>query len=1292
MKDETGKSLLHTLWLWGHRISMHFARLTWYLVVTVLVIAAAAITIFRFWLPALAERKAEVESFLSSQIGQSVVIGEMGADWTGLYPSLNARQLVLKTSDGKQDLKISLDELRLDMDIVPLLQGRLVFREITLKKPVLHVTRTEDGDIFIGEFKAPPPKKQRLAQLFRQHRVNIIDGSFSWHDQFLKEKSFVINDIQLKMNNRSRRHMLEGSLGLPGKVAEQFSVSIDVTGNISEPSTWSGVLAGRINELNLAGLPGILREIISGHHLSGIVSIDASTRLHSGVIEDASGEINGQDLVVPLGKFGKPFSVRRLQTVFKAELSGETWLVGLDNARLALAGEPWETGTINAYFSEDESSIHVSHVNLTDVRPVLDALSPKNKIVELVKDLYPSGKATDVGLTLFGPLSKPVDFHYRMSVADGSVNAYRFYPAVTGLKGDINITRKGGQIVAEGTNSRVVLDKVFDRALRVQTLQGDVEWRREADSWIVNGRRIWVKNNDAEVASRFIATIPTDRSLQPTLDIDAELINGNLTNAERYFPVHLMKPEVRKWFDDAKFRGRMNRAVLEYRGTARGFPVKGAEDFEVRANIESGSMNFAPGWPRLTGIDADLVIGRNDLWVTGSALDLYDQQVGDSKVHLSHLAEPGKQTVNVSTRLQGGLGKVIQFLQTGPLFRGSAFQQLDLEGKGNGQMRLDLSLPLADTTETRVNGEYTTGRAELKLPDGTWISSLSGKMNFTEKSITAKRLDGQMLGGPLSVDVQTIREGQPPVVRLTASGKAHASHLGPVLGDWMAKELHGESSWTGEMLFDSDIISLSARSDLSGMSSTFPYPLSKEASEKQSLKLDASFLSGGRAKLSFELPAMVTGKLYFAETDKQLSLAGGCILVAAATAACDEKPGLTVDLVQPVLDLDPWDNYIKQQEGDDGLPPVLTRMTGKIDTVFYAGVNMADISVALDRQYDDSWQGNISGARVNGEASFRLDGAERWLTARLDNLVWNEAEKETLQSDPQDPRRFPKLDLVVNNLVFHDMKLGTLMLQGEPANGAWELQLLKLDRPEMKVTAKGSWQAPGGKHSSGFEVDFTSTDMKSTLTALDFDLDFESERFRATGNVSWPGAPYQYELAILNGQLKMHSGKGRLSSVEVGAGRLLGVFNVENLLRRLLLDFSDISEQGFAFDSIDADMSIDKGVASVPKLIMPAPSATIRLEGTVGLVAKDVDIKMSISPAIGGNLAVAGFVLGGPAGGFVTLLASKAIKEQMNKSTDYQYTIRGSWEDPVVEKMQPTNPGAENQGQDNPRTEPAGLQ
>jgi hypothetical protein len=58
---------------------------------------------------------------------------------------------------------------------------------------------------------------------------------------------------------------------------------------------------------------------------------------------------------------------------------------------------------------------------------VLDALTSKNKIVQLVKSLYPSGNASDVSLALYGPLKKPDDFLYKMSVSDATVNAYQIY-------------------------------------------------------------------------------------------------------------------------------------------------------------------------------------------------------------------------------------------------------------------------------------------------------------------------------------------------------------------------------------------------------------------------------------------------------------------------------------------------------------------------------------------------------------------------------------------------------------------------------------------------------------------------------------------------------------------------------------------------------------------------------------------------------------------------------------------------------------------------------------------------
>ena len=62
-------------------------------------------------------------------------------------------------------------------------------------------------------------------------------------------------------------------------------------------------------------------------------------------------------------------------------------------------------------------------------------------------------------------------------------------------------------------------------------------------------------------------------------------------------------------------------------------------------------------------------------------------------------------------------------------------------------------------------------------------------------------------------------------------------------------------------------------------------------------------------------------------------------------------------------------------------------------------------------------------------------------------------------------------------------------------------------------------------------------------------------------------------------------------------------------------------------------------------------------------------MKMAVSPALGGNLAVAGFALGGPVGGVATYLAQKAIQSQMNKSVNYRYHVTGSWQDPVIDKI-----------------------
>jgi len=66
-------------------------------------------------------------------------------------------------------------------------------------------------------------------------------------------------------------------------------------------------------------------------------------------------------------------------------------------------------------------------------------------------------------------------------------------------------------------------------------------------------------------------------------------------------------------------------------------------------------------------------------------------------------------------------------------------------------------------------------------------------------------------------------------------------------------------------------------------------------------------------------------------------------------------------------------------------------------------------------------------------------------------------------------------------------------------------------------------------------------------------------------NVNWQGPPYSFNWAKLQGDGSLDLKEGTIKQLEVGAGRLLGLFNFETLLS---LDFGNQVSDGFSFDRV----------------------------------------------------------------------------------------------------------------------------
>jgi uncharacterized protein YhdP len=135
------------------------------------------------------------------------------------------------------------------------------------------------------------------------------------------------------------------------------------------------------------------------------------------------------------------------------------------------------------------------------------------------------------------------------------------------------------------------------------------------------------------------------------------------------------------------------------------------------------------------------------------------------------------------------------------------------------------------------------------------------------------------------------------------------------------------------------------------------------------------------------------------------------------------------------------------------------------------------------------------------------------------------------------------------------------------------------------------------------------------------------------------------------------------------AGKLLNLFNLNSLQRRLALDFRDVFKEGFSFNSLGGQLVIMDGEVYTSNFEIAGSSALIEISGRTGLVEQDYDQLITVIPQVSSSLPLAGAIAGGPAVGVAVFIADKLVGERFNRMNQVQYKVTGSWDDPVYEKL-----------------------
>jgi len=429
--------------------------------------------------------------------------------------------------------------------------------------------------------------------------------------------------------------------------------------------------------------------------------------------------------------------------------------------------------------------------------------------------------------------------------------------------------------------------------------------------------------------------------------------------------------------------------------------------------------------------------------------------------------------------------------------------------------------------------------------------------------------------------------------------------------------------------------------------------------------------------------------------------------------------GVTANLSLPTLNLQDWSNVWTQWQRLSPSPSnadsdtdtndfeswLPKQITLRSDALMWQAYTLNDVSLRLHHAQQDTWKASVearelagdiswekdttSAASVNGDAYRLQANLSRLSVPKTDNPVIDEATASKLLTEGAS--KIPALDIVVNAFEWRGLPLGRLDIQavnrvvsnpGQAPIPEWRLTRLNLTNPDAQLQASGNWvligsqqadsakptQAPQSR--SAFTFNLAMNSSGDLLTRFGLPKTVRNGKGQMTGQLGWLGSPLKPDLATMSGDMKIVIDEGQFLKVDPGAARLLGVLSLQALPRRLLFDFRDLFQKGFAFDRIDGDVTLDKGVARTGNLRMRGVQAVVLMEGSANLRTETQDLRVFVVPEINAGTASLAYAVINPAIGLGTFVAQMLLRKTVEKANTREFRITGPWADPNVEQVE----------------------
>ena len=740
----------------------------------------------------------------------------------------------------------------------------------------------------------------------------------------------------------------------------------------------------------------------------------------------------------------------------------------------------------------------------------------------------------------------------------------------------------------------------------------------------------------------------------------------------------------------------------------------------------------AIAWPALTELSGELVFERNGMQVKRAVGRFTGAPALRVKAE-AQIPNWNTTTVAVTGDIRGPLAQALGIVNTSPVSAMIGEALAKASGSGNAEVSLKLELPVARLEKSKVQGSVMLAGNDIQItPDSPLLARSVGAVTFNEHGFALVGTRARALGGEVRLEGGTRpgaaqSTGAEPSVVLRAQGTASAEGLRQAkeLGfvSRVAKDASGSAAYQLTLAFRRGVPEISLASNLQGLALNLPPPLAKTADAVLPLRYEnalvrepAGLAAGGAQRLHDQL-SLELGRLVSVVYVRDLAgpeprvIRGGITVGAGpGEAAPVLDQGVLANINLANVNLDAWEEVLGRAAGGPAGPSVRTSpdspalsylptvMAVRAKELTLEGRKLHNVVVGGSRE-GLTWRANVDATELNGYVEYRQPagaGAGR-LHARLARLaIAASAAREVEALLHEQPDRLPALDIVVDDFDLRGKKLGRLEIEAinrgpgavarEGGIREWRLNKLNLTVPEASFSATGNWAGlnaqavpPGGPRPAAPAAP------ERRRTVMNFKLDIADSgqllgRFgmkdvlrrgkgRMEGQVSWLGSPLTLDYPSMNGSFNVSMEAGQFLKADPGLAKLLGVLSLQSLPRRLALDFRDVFSEGFAFDFVRGDVTIQQGIAATNNLQMKGVNAAVLMDGKADIARETQDIKVIVVPEINAGTASLVATVINPAIGLGTFLAQMFLRQPLMRAATQEFQIDGTWADPRITRV-----------------------